>query len=54
MQTARSMLLNDESRGAFNLFWKGLACRLASLFEVAFAFVFGERHLTQINHGSRG
>ena len=54
MQPARSMLLNDESRRAFDLFWSGLACRLAGLFEVAFAFVFGQRHSTQINHGLRG
>ena len=51
MQPARSMLLNDESRRAFDLFWSGLACRLAGLFEVAFALVFGESHSTQINHG---
>ncbi len=47
MQPARSMLLNDESRCAFDLFWSGLACRLAGLFEVAFAFVFGQRHSTE-------
>src|SRR5512132_2533631 len=44
MQPARSMLLNDESRRAFDLFWSGLACWLAGLFEVSFAFVFGQRH----------
>src|SRR4030095_10547473 len=47
MQPARSMLLNDESRRTFDLFWDGLACRLAGLFEVAFAFVFDQRHSTQ-------
>jgi hypothetical protein len=41
------MLLNDESRRAFDLFWSGLTCRLAGLFEVSFAFVFGQRHSTQ-------
>ena len=51
MQPARSMLLNDESRRTFDLFWRGFACRLAGLFEIAFAFVFGQRHRTQINHG---
>jgi hypothetical protein len=52
MQPARSMLLNDESRRAFDLFWSGLpAARW--FFEVAFAFVFGQRHSTQINHGLR-
>src|SRR5258708_29467926 len=47
MQPARSMLLNNESRRAFDLFWSGLACRLAGLFEVSFAFVFSQRHSTQ-------
>jgi hypothetical protein len=47
------MLLNDESRRALDFFWRGLACRLAGLFEVAFAFVFGQRHSTQNKHGLR-
>src|SRR5215475_8948155 len=53
MQPARSMFLNDESRRAFNLFWNGLACRFARLFEVAFAFVFGQRHHSKLNQNCR-
>jgi hypothetical protein len=47
MQPARSMLLNDESRRALDLFWNGFACWLPGLFEIAFAFVFGQCHSTQ-------
>src|SRR5215475_11662808 len=47
MQPAGSMLLNNESRRAFDLFWNGLACRFSGLFEVAFAFVFGQCHSIQ-------
>ena len=51
MQPTGGMFLNNESRGAFDLFGNGFACRLSRFLEVAFAFVFGQRHSTQINHG---
>src|SRR5215472_665196 len=49
MQPACGMFLNDEARGAFDFFWNGLSCRFAGLFEVAFAFVFGQRHYSKLN-----
>src|SRR5258708_32167638 len=52
MQPARRMLLNDESRRAFDLFWSGLACRLAGLFEVSFAFGLGQLHSTKHYSGN--
>jgi hypothetical protein len=47
MQPARSMLLNDESRRSFDLFWNRLACRFGSFFKIAFSLVFGQRHYNQ-------
>src|SRR5262249_43191266 len=49
MQPARSMLLNYESGRTFDLFWNELAGWLAGFLEVAFAFVFGQRHRSKLN-----
>jgi hypothetical protein len=41
MQPASSMLLNDESRRAFDFFWSGFACRFSGAPEIPLLFVLG-------------
>src|SRR5262245_28929558 len=49
MQPAGSVFLNDKPRRTFDLFWNGFARWLAGFLEVAFAFVFGQRHCSKPN-----
>jgi hypothetical protein len=54
MQPARSMLLNDESRRAFDLFWSGLPAGSLVFLKSRLRLYSVSAIPTQINHGSRG